>query len=149
MQVTFINFGKLHQTNVQAWVSAYGLLILTFNIAATMKLCFVTVGATAPFGKLLKAVLNSEFLETLAKRQYTDLLIQYGEDGEKIYEDFLVSGMSCHGIRLRGFGFKRSIEQDMIMTTGREAKGQKRGLIVCHAGMNFYLNDRSLWSRSI
>lgn len=100
-----------------------------------MKLCFVTVGATASFEKLLQAVLNSEFLETLAERQYTHLLIQYGHDGKEIFEDFLDSGTSCHGMTLGGFGFKPSIEREMIMTTEREADDQKRGLIISHAGM--------------
>lgn len=109
-----------------------------------MKLCFVTVGATASFEKLLKAVLTSEFLETLAERQYTHLLIQYGYDGKEIFNDFLDSGTSCHGITLGGFGFKPSIERDMIMTTERE--DQKRGLIISHAGMTFYFDDRSMVS---
>lgn len=100
-----------------------------------MKLCFVTVGATASFVPLVEQVLSSKFLETLAARQFTHLAIQYGKDGEKIYKDFLDSEKSHHGLTLGGFDFKPSIEQEMIMTTERKEFQQERGLIVCHAGM--------------
>ncbi|KAJ5345003.1 hypothetical protein N7452_003007 [Penicillium brevicompactum] len=99
-----------------------------------MKLCFVTVGATASFEALLEQVLTSEFLETLADRDYTHLLLQYGKDGEKIYNNFLQSGVSHHGLTLGGFDFKPSIEPEMVMTTEREKPQQERGLVICHAG---------------
>ncbi|CAG7987446.1 unnamed protein product [Penicillium salamii] len=99
-----------------------------------MKLCFVTVGATASFEKLLEQVLTPDFLQTLAERHYTHLLLQYGKDGEKIYNSFLDSGKSHHGLILGGFDFKSSIEPEMIMTTEREKQEQQRGLIICHAG---------------
>ncbi|KAJ5349770.1 hypothetical protein N7541_007497 [Penicillium brevicompactum] len=99
-----------------------------------MKLCFVTVGATASFEALLEQVLTSEFLETLADRDYTHLLLQYGKDGEKIYNNFLQSGVSHHGLTLGGFDFKPSIEPEMVMTTEREKPPQERGLVICHAG---------------
>lgn len=104
-----------------------------------MKLCFVTVGATASFEKLLEQVLTPDFLQTLAERHYTHLLLQYGKDGEKIYNNFLNSGKSHHGLILGGFDFKSSIEPEMIMTTEREKQEQQRGLIICHAGMTFDL----------
>lgn len=100
-----------------------------------MKLCFVTVGATASFETLLEQVLTSDFLETLAARHYTHLLIQYGKDGDKVYNNFLQSEISHHGLTLGGFDFKPSIETEMIMTTEREKPQQERGLIICHAGM--------------
>ena len=100
-----------------------------------MKLCFVTVGATASFEALLEQVLTSEFLETLADRDYTHLLLQYGKDGEKIYNNFLQSGVSHHGLTLGGFDFKPSIEPEMVMTTEREKPQQERGLVICHGGM--------------
>jgi beta-1,4-N-acetylglucosaminyltransferase len=100
-----------------------------------MKLCFVTVGATASFEKLLQQVLTSKFLETLAEHQYTHILIQYGKNGEKLYKDFLDSEESHHGLTLGGFDFKPSIEREMMMTVEREKRQQERGLIICHAGM--------------
>ncbi|CAG7934695.1 unnamed protein product [Penicillium olsonii] len=104
-----------------------------------MKLCFVTVGATASFEKLLEQVLSSAFLEALAQRHYTHLLLQYGKDGEKVYNEFLASGKSHHGLTVGGFDFKPSIEPEMIMTTERKQAQQERGLIISHAGMTFHL----------
>lgn len=104
-----------------------------------MKLCFVTVGATASFEKLLEQVLTSKFLETLAERHYTHLLIQYGKNGEEIYQSFLESAQSHHGIILGGFDFKPTIESEMMMTVEREKRQQERGLIICHAGMTYGL----------
>ncbi|KAJ5972011.1 uncharacterized protein N7479_001929 [Penicillium vulpinum] len=99
-----------------------------------MKLCFVTVGATASFHKLLEQVLSSEFLEILAKRHYTHLLIQYGKDGQQIFQNFIDSGQPHHGLTLGGFDFQPSIDAQMMMTVEREVVHQERGLIICHAG---------------
>ncbi|KAJ5961703.1 Glycosyl transferase family 28 C-terminal [Penicillium viridicatum] len=99
-----------------------------------MKLCFVTVGATASFQKLLEQILSSQFLEILAKRGYTHLLIQYGKDGQQVFQDFIDSDQPHHGLTLGGFDFQPSIDAQMMMTVEREALGQERGLIICHAG---------------
>ncbi|KAJ5781689.1 uncharacterized protein N7518_010172 [Penicillium psychrosexuale] len=99
-----------------------------------MKLCFVTVGATASFQKLLEQILNSQFLEILAKHGYTHLLVQYGKDGQQIFQNFVDSDQPDHGITLGGFDFQPSIDAQMMMTVEREALDQKRGLIICHAG---------------
>ncbi|KAK4945515.1 N-acetylglucosaminyldiphosphodolichol N-acetylglucosaminyltransferase catalytic subunit alg13, partial [Elasticomyces elasticus] len=50
------------------------------------KLCFVTIGATAAFDLLITSVLSRDFLAALQSHQYTDVLIQYGIDGEAAYE---------------------------------------------------------------
>ncbi|KAJ5779627.1 hypothetical protein N7457_007347 [Penicillium paradoxum] len=99
-----------------------------------MKMCFVTVGATASFKKLLEQVLSSQFLEILAKREYTHLLVQYGKDGQQIFQSFVDSEQPCHGITLGGFDFQPSIDDYLMMTVERERHDQKRGLIICHAG---------------
>lgn len=100
-----------------------------------MKLCFVTVGATASFKKLLEQVLTSQFLEILAERGYTHLLVQYGKDGQQIFQSFVDSEQSYHGITLGGFDFQPSIDEYLMMTVERERADQERGLIICHAGM--------------
>ncbi|KAJ5476602.1 hypothetical protein N7475_002331 [Penicillium sp. IBT 31633x] len=98
-----------------------------------MKLCFVTVGATASFKKLLEQVLTSQFLEILAERGYTHLLVQYGKDGQQIFQSFVDSEQSYHGITLGGFDFQPSIDEYLMMTVERERADQERGLIICHA----------------
>jgi beta-1,4-N-acetylglucosaminyltransferase len=46
------------------------------------KLCFVTVGATAPFDALIKAILDPAFLCALRAAGYTDLRVQHGHTGD-------------------------------------------------------------------
>ncbi|KAI9788416.1 MAG: N-acetylglucosaminyldiphosphodolichol N-acetylglucosaminyltransferase catalytic subunit alg13 [Peltula sp. TS41687] len=53
------------------------------------KTCFVTIGATARFDGLIKAVLSRAFLQSLAELHYTDLLVQYGAE-KSIFEEFVL-----------------------------------------------------------
>jgi beta-1,4-N-acetylglucosaminyltransferase len=46
------------------------------------KTCFVTVGATAPFDELIKAILEPKFLKALHDADYTELLVQHGYEGQ-------------------------------------------------------------------
>lgn len=98
-----------------------------------MKLCFVTVGATASFEKLIQQVLSPQFLETLAKRQYTHLLIQYGKGGSQTFEIFANGEQSHHGLIIGGFDSKPSIDRELMLTKKRD--DQELGLIISHAGM--------------
>ncbi|KAJ5990035.1 hypothetical protein N7499_010561 [Penicillium canescens] len=97
-----------------------------------MKLCFVTVGATASFEKLIQQVLSPQFLETLAKRQYTHLLIQYGKGGSQTFEIFANGEQSHHGLIIGGFDSKPSIDRELMKTKKRD--DQELGLIISHAG---------------
>lgn len=101
------------------------------------KLCFVTIGATASFDALIKAVLSEPFLEALKAASYTDLLLQHGKEGEKTLRQFK-DGQSSntnkdHGIRINGFAFnKKGLGAEM-----RAAKGGKddaEGAVISHAG---------------
>jgi beta-1,4-N-acetylglucosaminyltransferase len=98
-----------------------------------MKLCFVTVGATASFEKLIEQVLSPQFMETLAERKYTHLLIQYGKGGSQAFETFANGKQSDHGLTVGGFDSKPSIDQEMMMTKKRG--DQELGLIISHAGV--------------
>ncbi|KAJ5769995.1 uncharacterized protein N7511_002046 [Penicillium nucicola] len=103
-----------------------------------MKLCFVTVGATAPFEKLVEQVLSPQFLETLAQRHYTHLLIQYGKHGSEAFHSFAIGNQSDYGLTVGGFDSKPSIDQELLMTTERGP--QDRGLIISHAGTGSVLS---------
>ncbi|KAJ5295938.1 hypothetical protein PENANT_c001G04991 [Penicillium antarcticum] len=97
-----------------------------------MKLCFVTVGATASFEKLIEQVLSPQFLETLAERRYTHLLIQYGKGGSEAFSSFANGKQSAHGLTIGGFESKPSLDEELLMTTKRG--DQEKGLIISHAG---------------
>lgn len=106
---------------------------------APMKLCFVTVGATASFEKLLCSVLEESFLDALRKNDYTHLLVQYGKDGSVLYENFQKSypqgSERRHGIEVDGFDFKQEgLSSEMQMTQANPAVERKAGVIVSHAG---------------
>lgn len=103
------------------------------------KLCFVTIGATAAFDSLIKAVLSPEFLQRLHAFGYTDLHLQYGKDGHTILEEFRSRlGTKCEeefGIQITGFDFNtKGLGSEM-----RAAKGEGdrlEGVVISHAGIN-------------
>ena len=104
------------------------------------KLCFVTIGATAAFDSLIKAVLSPEFLQRLQASGYTDLLLQYGKNGHMILEDFRSRFGSKSeeefGIKITGFDFnKKGLGSEM-----RAAKGEGdhlEGVVISHAGIQY------------
>ncbi len=104
------------------------------------KVCFVTIGATASFDKLLKAVLDISLLEALHKAEYTDLLIQYGkEKGKTIYDSFISREHDkvkrTWGINITGFDFNiNGLGEQMRKAKGAPGSGSKEGLIISHAG---------------
>ncbi|KAL3464080.1 glycosyltransferase family 28 C-terminal domain-containing protein [Aspergillus heterothallicus] len=103
------------------------------------KLCFVTVGATASFLLLLESILNSVFLESLSRHDYTHLLIQYGEDGQSIFDDFTtkrpLGHPDLHGIVLDGFDFKQSgLDSEIRLAKAKPSENRSSGLVISHAG---------------
>lgn len=96
------------------------------------KVCFVTIGATARFDSLIAAALSPSFLQTLKTAGYTDLVLQHGTEGGRIYKDFLaanpVGSEGRYGLKISGFDFRsRGLKEEMCATRGE-------GLIICHAG---------------
>ena len=90
------------------------------------KRCFVTIGATAPFDRLLKAVLAPSFLRTLREYDYTELRLQYGKEGKQLFESFMQqhrnSPDGIAGLDITGFG----LNQD--------------GVVISHAGSGSILD---------
>ncbi|MCJ1322213.1 N-acetylglucosaminyldiphosphodolichol N-acetylglucosaminyltransferase catalytic subunit alg13 [Xylographa vitiligo] len=70
------------------------------------KLCFLTVGATAPFDALIAASLSPPFLAALRAASYTDLLLQHGSS--QVYNPATAAEAGKrHGLTVRGFAFNR------------------------------------------
>lgn len=108
-----------------------------------MKLCFVTVGATASFELLLKSILDEGFLRALQEHDYTHLLIQYGKDGQGIFEKFtqdnLPESEGRHGIQISGFDFNQEgLGQEMRLAQSDPSSDQEGGVIISHAGMHTF-----------
>lgn len=92
-----------------------------------IKRCFITVGATASFTSLIRNALSTSFLETLHKHNYTHLRIQYGKDGQKVFEDYawvLPDDLKQRlSIDISGFDFRKDgLKEEMLAA--------KRGLTV-------------------
>lgn len=97
------------------------------------KRCFVTIGATAAFDALIEAVLEPSVLSQLASAGYTQLLVQYGKDGRKLFEN-LTTGeeQKSFGIGFAGFDFDANGLSD-YMAQARDSGG----CVISHAGKKF------------
>jgi beta-1,4-N-acetylglucosaminyltransferase len=103
------------------------------------KLCFVTVGATASFHLLLKSILDPIFLMALNQHGYTDLLIQYGKDGQQLFDDFVANyppgDPRRHGIIVQGFDFNQAgLDNEMRLAKVNASENRSSGLVISHAG---------------
>jgi len=116
--------------------------------ATSRKVCFVTVGATAPFDLLIRASVTPSFLQYLASQNYTDLLIQHGKDGDRLLRDLLPEAMFdisdplvdpwaiVEGIKISRFDFrKEGLQREMLAARGSSLGYRIAGVVICHAGM--------------
>ncbi|KAL2216247.1 family 28 putative glycosyltransferase [Thermoascus aurantiacus ATCC 26904] len=103
------------------------------------KLCFVTIGATASFDMLVRHVLDESFLKALKEHAYTHLLVQYGEEGRSIFEEFLSThppgSEGRYGLEIDGFDYKKmGLGEELRLTKGQLAEGRTEGVVISHAG---------------
>ncbi|SLM36273.1 udp-n-acetylglucosamine transferase subunit alg13 [Lasallia pustulata] len=107
------------------------------------RLCFVTIGATASFDALIKEALSDPFLEALRDAGFSDLLLQHGKEGGKIFEDFrrrnaTASERVC-GVSIEGFDSnKAGLGQEMRAVKGEN--GTAEGVVISHAGSGSILD---------
>ena len=104
-------------------------------MASRERYCFVTVGATAAFDALIRAVLEPTFLRSLAKHGYTNLLIQFGKDGRELFTSLAeAAGKSgTYGLTVQGFDLTKQLRETMRITSG--VAGRLEGVVICHAGL--------------
>lgn len=108
------------------------------------KLCFVTVGATASFSELVKAVLSSDFLSALKKEGYTELLVQYGKEGKAQFNQAVTSsnadgtGVTVSGLELDRAGLGKYMRSAKGGTSAMAGQGRvsQEGVVISHAGMS-------------
>jgi len=103
------------------------------------KLCFVTVGATASFNALVLEIFERPFLAALQAHNYTDLLVQYGQQGEQLFEEFKKKNEleinEKYGLNVSGFSFNlRGLKSEMLSVKANPSVGREEGLIISHAG---------------
>lgn len=102
------------------------------------RFCFVTTGATANFDSLIRATLSPPFLKALEEGGYTDLVIQHGISGTRIFDEFMAANPKIsygrHRLRISGFDFKKEgLAAEMQFVKGEE--GRLQGIVISHAGM--------------
>ena len=118
------------------------------------KVCLVTVGATASFEKLLQEVLSERFVAKLKATGFTHLIVQYGKDGQKLWEEFILNmpippvptpGGTTQDIPeekellLNGFDFQEDLEYCISLVMEKPNDNQALGLMICHAGKYLYV----------
>lgn len=100
------------------------------------KTCFVTIGATASFSGLVRGVLQHDFLEALEKQGYTDLLVQYGKDGQELFDSCITAAKNSESgsfLRIAGFTIdKAGLAKYMKQAKG--GNGNQEGVVISHAG---------------
>lgn len=97
----------------------------------SQKLCFVTIGATAAFDSLIKAVLSPEFIGALEDAGFSRLLVQYGQEGRRLFEECSLPsrGSKDHRVQIDGFDFDPE-GLSPYMAAARDGGGA----VISHAG---------------
>ncbi|KAG9632819.1 glycosyltransferase family 1 protein, partial [Aureobasidium melanogenum] len=109
------------------------------------KVCFVTIGATASFSALIRATVSPSFCHSLEQNHYTDLIVQYGADGDSLFQS-LVQDVDANNnqhtaINVSGFGLDTSgLGQYMKLAKTGGDDGGIEGLVVSHAGSGTILH---------
>jgi len=113
---------------------------------APTKLCFVTIGATASFSALIQAVLDHAFLYALVAHGYTDMLVQYGQDGEPFFDEGVQCLEAAGGnniIKLHGFAIDRTgVARHMRRAQACDTSSPPsvEGVVLSHAGSGTILD---------
>lgn len=101
------------------------------------KTCFVTIGATASFSSLIRAVLSADFFQALELHGYTELLVQYGKDGQKLYEENVTAAVNTESgsvLQVNGFALdKAGLQRYMLQAKGSK-NASEEGVVISHAG---------------
>ncbi|RMD41003.1 hypothetical protein DV735_g4104, partial [Chaetothyriales sp. CBS 134920] len=113
------------------------------GVGKAHKRCFVTVGATAPFNRLISAVLQPPFLEALRQQGFTELRIQHG-DGGKVHFDFFMDAVGDRvqkdtGIAVSGFAYNQTGLQEELKAV-KGSSPATEGTVISHAGSGSILD---------
>lgn len=102
------------------------------------KLCFLTVGATASFSALIEAAVSPPFLAALEAQGYTELSVQYGQDGKNLFEKCKAAAQSTSPkVKVTGFDLdKLGLGKHMRRAKGGSGgtKEAVEGVVISHAG---------------
>lgn len=113
----------------------------------TSKLCFLTVGATASFTALIEAAVSPTFLAALEAQGYTELSVQYGQDGKQLFEKCKAAASAASSkVNVTGFDLDRlGLGKHMrrakggsggsgSTSTSNSKESAQEGVVISHAG---------------
>lgn len=110
----------------------------------TSKLCFLTVGATASFTALIEAAVSPTFLAALEAQGYTELSVQYGQDGKQLFEKCKAAASAASSkVNVTGFDLDRlGLGKHMRRakggsgsnSTSTSKESAQEGVVISHAG---------------
>lgn len=102
------------------------------NNSHVEKICFVTVGATASFDDLIRAVIDRKFILELIKAGYTKIVVQYGKTGSALFHECQQKAGPVD-IEIEGFDFKSGDFRDAVEVVTASDR-RKEGVMIAHAG---------------
>jgi len=112
--------------------------------SSSPKTCFVTIGATASFAALIRSALSPDTLSALGKLGYTDLVVQYGQDGQELFDSAMQqvkTAGSSSNVNVTGFDLDQAgLGKYMRQAKGGGARGGQEGVVVSHAGSGTILD---------
>jgi beta-1,4-N-acetylglucosaminyltransferase len=113
------------------------------------KLCFLTVGATASFSALIEAAVSPPFLSALEAQGYTELSVQYGQDGKQRFEKCKAAAQSSSPkVKVTGFDLdKLGLGKHMRRAKGGSNNDSTEGVVISHAGMLVVISKRNNYLR--
>lgn len=84
---------------------------------------FVTTGTTYPYKKLIQTALSPQVLEHFESLGYTDIVIQFGNGGQDVYEQGLENARKYPKLTVTGFTLSDEIhmyikQSDLIISHG-------------------------------
>lgn len=104
---------------------------------STMKVCFVTTGATAPFTGLIESVLRPASIAALQEVGITHLLVQHGT-AKDVFDASSTAARAQsqheHGkpaLEIQGIDFNPNGLKDLF-----QLAQQSQGLVISHAGLS-------------
>jgi beta-1,4-N-acetylglucosaminyltransferase len=109
------------------------------------KLCFLTVGATASFSALIESAVSPAFLAALEAQGYTELSVQYGQDGKNLFEKCKAAvaqqTTTAPKVKVTGFDLDRlGLGKHMRRAKGGSSSNDStEGVVISHAGKHAYL----------
>ncbi|KAF1986237.1 glycosyltransferase family 1 protein [Aulographum hederae CBS 113979] len=108
------------------------------------RVCFVTIGATAAFDSLIRAVFEDKFVRALRSAGFSDMIIQYGANGKKLFDQLSREYEARPPVSpfcINGFHFNtKGLGAEMRAAKGKGHKAESRGIVISHAGSGSVLD---------